>query len=128
MNLEENIRILLVDNDASVRKRLRVLLGSVPKFEIVGEAENGKLAMELTRKLLPDIVIMDIDTPAMNGIEATRWIALVSPDIKVIAYTSLDDEIRMMVESGATEPIYRFCGDKEIVSTIKSLFESQTRS
>jgi len=81
--------------------------------------------MELTQKLLPNIVIMDIDMPVTNGIEATRWITSVSPDIKVIAFASLEDEIRMMVTYGASDVVYKFCGDKEIVSTIKSLFESQ---
>ena len=128
MNTKENIRILIVDDDESIRKRLRTVLNAVPEFEIVGEAENGKIAMELTQKLQPDVVIMDVDMPVTNGVEATRWITSVSPNIKVIASTSLDEEIRMMVRSGASDLIYTFCGDKEIVSAIKSLFESEKQT
>jgi two-component system response regulator DegU len=123
MSIKKNIRILLVDDYAPIRKSLRILLESVPEFEIVGEAEDGIIAMELTQKLLPDVVIMDVDMPVKNGIEATEWITSVFPDIKVIAYTASNDDIGRMIKAGASGLLHKAYRAKEIISAIKSVSE-----
>lgn len=121
MSTKENIRILLVDDYASIRKRLRTLLESVPEFEVVGEAENGKIAMELTQKLLPDVVIMDLNMPITDGTEATRWITSVSSVIKVVAFISSNNDIRKMIEAGASDILLKTCKGKEIILAVKSV-------
>ena len=122
------IRTLLVDDYASIRKSLRILLKTVPGVEVVGEAEDGRIALELMHKLLPDIIIMDIRMPVMDGIEATRWITTVFPDVKVIAFTSCAEKstIRQMFEAGASGILLKGCGSVEIISAIKAVAEGKS--
>ena len=122
------IRTLLVDDYASIRKSLRILLKTVPGVEVVGEAEDGRIAMELMHQLLPDIIIMDIRMPVMDGIEATRWITTVFPDVKVIAFTSCAEKstIREMFEAGASGILLKGCGSVEIISAIKAVAEGKS--
>ena len=121
------IRILLVDDYPPIRKSLRTLLETIPDVEVVGEAEDGRIALELMHKLLPDVIIMDIRMPVMDGIEATRWITSVFPDVKVIAFTSCSDKsmIRKMFEAGASGFLLKGCGFVEIISAIKSCGREQ---
>lgn len=79
-----SIRIILVDDHEIVRYGLRCLINEQPNMEVVGEAENGRTAVSLTEQLVPDVVIMDISMPDMNGFEATRLILKKNPDVKVI--------------------------------------------
>ena len=122
------IRTLLVDDYASIRKSLRILLKTVHGVEVVGEAEDGRIAMELMHQLLPDIIIMDIRMPVMDGIEATRWITTVFPDVKVIAFTSCAEKstIREMFEAGASGILLKGCGSVEIISAIKAVAEGKS--
>ncbi len=87
-----SIRILLVDDHAVVRAGLRMLLGADPELLIIGEAENGAGGVALTQELRPDVVLMDISMPDMNGIEATRRIKQSCPDIAVLALTMHEDD------------------------------------
>lgn len=120
-------RILLVDDYAGIRKSLRILLKTVPGVEVIGEAEDGRIALELMHKLLPDIVIMDIRMPMLDGIEATRWITSVFPDVKVIAFASCAKKstIRKMYEAGASGFLRKGCGSVEIISAIKAVTEGR---
>jgi len=77
-------RILLADDHALVRKGLRALLATIPDFEVVGEAANGREALQRIRALTPDIVLMDISMPELNGLDATAHALRESPDLKVI--------------------------------------------
>ena len=118
-----SIRTLLVDDYASIRKSLRILLKTVPEVEVVGEAEDGRMALELVHKFLPDIIIMDIRMPVMDGVEATRWITTVFPNVKVIAFTSCSERntTRRMLEAGASDFLLKGCGPGEIISAIKAV-------
>ena len=80
-----SMKILIVDDHPLVRQQLRKVIGRISEVELVGEAENGKTAVFLARKMKPDMVIMDISMPVMNGIEATRQIINQNPGMKVIA-------------------------------------------
>ena len=121
MDSNKKIRILIIDNNESVRIHLRILLECVPEFEIIDEAEDGQTALELTQKLLPDIVIMDSFSPFMNAFDVTKWITSVLPATKVIAFVSSNDEIKMMIDSGASGLLHKACADKEIISTVKAV-------
>ena len=97
------MRILMVDDHALVRESLARLLSEEPDLEIVGEAWDGKLAVEMTRELLPDLVLMDITMPVMDGIEATRRICAECPAVRVIGLSMFThaEQARPMLEAGA---------------------------
>ena len=86
------IRILLVDDHAVVRAGLHMLLSADPELEIAGEAETGAEGVRLARELSPDVVLMDISMPDMNGIEATRRIKEQCPEVAVLALTVHEDD------------------------------------
>lgn len=81
------LRILIADDHPSVRAMLRNILESVPEWEVCGEAENGSLAVEMTARLRPDVIIMDVMMPECNGLEATRLVAEANTDVQVILTT-----------------------------------------
>jgi len=86
------VRILLVDDHAVVRAGLRMLLSADSQLEIVGEAENGAQGVRMARDLAPDVVLMDISMPDMNGIEATKRIKASCPSVAVLALTMHEDD------------------------------------
>jgi len=93
-----SIRILLADDHEIVRYGLRCLIEEQPDMEVVGDAEDGRTAVDLARQLKPSVVIMDISMPDMNGIEATRRILIECPEIKVIVL-SMHDKRQFVIET-----------------------------
>ncbi len=121
MNLAAHkIKILLVDDHKIIRDGIRALLQSITRFEIVGEAENGLIALEFTEKLHPDLVIMDVNMPAMDGIAATKIITEKFPTTKVLVLTmtSEQEHIKSMIEVGAGGYILKNSGQEELISAI----------
>jgi len=88
----DTIRILIADDQQPFREGLRALFHSIPDVEVVGEAATGEEAVTLTEKLQPDVVLMDIKMPGMNGIDATGQILSASPHISIIVLTMFDDD------------------------------------
>ncbi|MDY6784488.1 MAG: response regulator transcription factor [Cyanobacteriota bacterium] len=86
------IRVLLADDQSLVREGLSSLLDAQPDIEVVGEAENGKVAVERARSLLPNVVLMDVRMPVMDGVAATRALAQEAPEVKVLILTTFDDD------------------------------------
>jgi DNA-binding NarL/FixJ family response regulator len=84
----KKITVLLVDDHTVVRQGLRALLRAEEDIEVIGEAENGRLAVQLVRKTPPDVVVMDVAMPLMNGLEATRQILKNSPGTRILVLTS----------------------------------------
>lgn len=99
----EKISVLIVDDHAVVRQGLRTFLDLVDEVEVVGEAANGVAAVEQVQELLPDVVLMDLLMPELDGIEATRRIRALSPSTQVIALTSFseDDQVFAAIRAGA---------------------------
>jgi DNA-binding NarL/FixJ family response regulator len=97
------ISVLLVDDQAVVRRGIRTLLGQEPDLVVVGEAKDGRQAVAMTVRLDPDVVLMDIGMPVMNGIEATRKICEVAPRSRVLILSahSDDDYIKAVISMGA---------------------------
>src|SRR5437762_1778221 len=88
----EKITVIIVDDHAIVRQGLRTYLELQPDIEVVGEGANGKEAMSLVKEKLPDIVLMDLVMPVMDGVEATRAITSLSPSTRVIVLTSFSED------------------------------------
>jgi two-component system response regulator NreC len=117
------IRILLVDDHAVVRAGLRMLLGADPELEIVGEAENGAQALRLTGELAPDVVLMDISMPDMNGIEATRRIKVENQHAAVLALTMHEDDqyFFAMLAAGASGYVPKRAAPDDLISAIHAV-------
>src|SRR4051812_28409081 len=98
-----SISILLADDHKMMREGLRVVLTGRPDLAVVGEAENGRAAVELARALSPDVVVMDVSMPELNGMDATRRLAAEVPKAKVIALSMHADRryVARMLEAGA---------------------------
>ncbi|MDY7012472.1 MAG: response regulator transcription factor [Cyanobacteriota bacterium] len=86
------IRVLLADDQSLVREGLSSLLDAQPDIEVVGEAENGKMAVERARSLHPDVVLMDVRMPVMDGVAAAQAISQQAPNVKVLILTTFDDD------------------------------------
>ncbi len=95
------MRVLLADDHTLVREALRMMLEDEADIDVVGEASNGRLAVELARELHPDIVLMDITMPVMNGIQATRAIHAERPTVCIIGLSMHEHMDRVMEEAGA---------------------------
>ena len=95
--------VLLVDDDKDLRYMLRYLIESTTSFEVVGEAGNGEEAIDQTRKLQPDLIIMDVAMPVMDGVEATKRIKEMWPRTYVLGLTAFSDYPEVMLGSGASK-------------------------
>ena len=92
MTTDKPITVLLVDDHEVVRSGMRAYLGSHPAFQVVGEAASGQEAVRLVESLIPDVVLMDLVMPQMDGVEATRRVRAVSPRTQVVVLTSYHDD------------------------------------
>lgn len=122
------IRILLADDHKIIRDGLRNLVEKEPDMEVAGEAENGRRTVGLARKLGPDVVIMDVTMPDLNGIEATRQIRGECPNVKVIALSMHSDKrfVLGMLEAGASGYLLKDCAFEELSRAIRSVAGNQT--
>jgi two-component system, NarL family, response regulator LiaR len=123
------IRILLVDDHSVVRQGLRMFLGLDPDLEVVGEASNGAEGIELVRKLHPDVVLMDLLMPVMDGITAIQNLRKEFPDVEVIALTSIleDDKVVGAVRAGAIGYLLKDTQADELRRAIKAAANGQVQ-
>jgi DNA-binding NarL/FixJ family response regulator len=121
-------RVLLVDDHEVVRKGLRSLIDSRSEFEIVGEAINGKDAVEKTTRLKPDVVILDLSMPEMSGLEATRQIVQSVPQTQVLVLTIHDSEnmASAALQAGARGYVLKSDAGRELLTALISLREHKT--
>jgi two-component system, NarL family, response regulator NreC len=121
-------RILLVDDHTMIRQGLCSLLEKQPDIEVVGSVENGRKAVDIARELAPDLVIMDISMPNLNGIDATRKIVEEMGDVKVIALSihSSRHFVAEMLKAGASGYILKECLFDELVEAIKTVLNGGT--
>jgi two-component system, NarL family, response regulator NreC len=122
------IKVLLADDHAMMRGGLRMLLEQHAELAVVGEAEDGRETVRLAKKLSPDVVVMDIAMPDMNGIEATRQILADRPGAKVIALSMHSDRhfVSEMLKAGATAYLLKQCAVDELITAIKTVLKNQT--
>ncbi len=115
------ITVILADDHLVVRQGLRALLQAEPDIEIVGEAETGRQAVQLARSLKPDVVVMDIAMPELNGIEATRKITSEVPDSRVLILSSYSDEeyIGKLAEAGAAGYLLKVADFTDLIRAVR---------
>ncbi len=124
-SVTESIRVIVVDDESLVRAALRVFFESSSGFEVVGEASNGADAITLVRSTHPDVVMMDVQMPTMDGIEATRRLTREFPGIKVVALTTFSTErvIVPMLSAGASGFLVKDTAPDRILDAARLAYE-----
>jgi two-component system, NarL family, response regulator NreC len=121
--MRDKIHILLADDHAVVRQGFKMILGSQADMVIVGEAGNGREALELAEKLHPDVVVMDVSMPELNGIEATRRLAQASPRTRVLALSMHKDSVyvREILRAGARGYLLKDAIDCDLIAAVRAV-------
>ncbi len=124
----KKIRVLIVDDHTLVREGIRSLLALTANIEVVGEAADGGEALKKTRELVPDVVLMDLAMPLMNGLEATRRIRREFPGTKVLALTQYDDSeyVVPIIEAGARGFITKMSAFSELAVAIQATYRGES--
>jgi DNA-binding NarL/FixJ family response regulator len=119
---EKSIRILLVDDQTMFRDGLRVLLSTQPDFQIVGEAADGEQAIRKAAALHPDVVLMDLRMPVLDGAAATRRLRAVQPDVRVIVLTTFDEDAAIFdgLRAGATGYLLKDAPTEKLYEAIRA--------
>ena len=122
------IKILLVDDHKIMREGIRSMLEQESDLEVVGEAGNGREALDMFSETDPDVIIMDINMPDMNGTEATRQLRKISEKIKFIALSMHSDKyfVRDMLKAGASAYLLKDCSGQDIVTAIRSVYKGKS--
>jgi len=123
------IRVLVADDHAGFRHGLVALLLSDPGIEIVGEADDGREAVAMAARLLPDVVLMDLQMPGLNGIEATRKVLQEAPDVGVLVLTMFedDDSVFAAMRAGARGYVLKSAAPPEVLGTLRSVAGGEAR-
>ena len=122
------IRILIIDDHGLMRAGLRALLEDEPDLQVVGEGENGEEALRLVGEQQPDILLLDIGMPGMDGIEATRRLKRLNPQIRVLILTVYEEEslLREAIRAGAAGYILKRAAEEELVTAIRAVWRGDT--
>ncbi len=120
-----NLKVLLIEDYKMYRLGLSVFFENCPDIDLIGEAENGKTGVDLALQLKPDVVLMDIGLPVMDGIQATALIKKTNPDIKILIFTSResDDDVFDSLSAGADGYIMKGANEEQLVNAIKAVAE-----
>jgi two-component system response regulator NreC len=121
--MTDTIKVLIADDHTIVRSGLNMLLSSEPDIEVVGEASDGAAAVEMVERLRPDVVLMDIGMPVLNGFEATRRIKERLPDVNVLVLTMhrSDEYFFEMLEAGASGYVLKGAETNELISAVRAV-------
>jgi DNA-binding NarL/FixJ family response regulator len=125
METTTKLKIVLADDHAVVREGLRALIDRQADMEVVGEAADGRAAIELTDRLKPDVVVMDLSMPVMSGTRATKEMLWRNPDVKILALTVHEERsyLRELLEAGATGYLLKRAASEELVLAIRRVAE-----
>jgi DNA-binding NarL/FixJ family response regulator len=123
---QSRIRVLLVDDNRAFRSVVRLALRREPGIDVVAEATNGRAAIDAAESYQPDLVIMDVSMPVMNGIDATRVIRAAHPDMKVLVMTSSEEPIyrKMAADAGANAFLLKTTKSSAVLATIMEIVET----
>ena len=121
--MSQTIRILIVDDHTIVRKGIRALLGEIPDIEVVGEAADGQEAIVQADRLHPDVILMDLAMPRMDGIEATRQIKARQPESRILVMTSFatDEKVLPAIKAGARGYLLKESAPEDLVQGIRQM-------
>jgi len=122
------IKVLVVDDHVIVRKGIRALLATEPNIEVIGEAKNGQEAIAESERLQPDVILMDLVMPEMDGIEAIRYITSHQPGARILVLTSFatDEKVFPAIKSGALGYLLKDSNPEELVQAIHQVFRGES--
>jgi DNA-binding NarL/FixJ family response regulator len=123
-----SIKVLIADDHQIMREGLRTMLEKEPDIQVLGEAEDGRMVQRMAMELAPDVIIMDVAMPDLNGIEATRQIVAALPGIKIIALSMHDDRrfVLNMLKAGAAGYMLKDCAFKDLAKAIRVVMSHKT--
>jgi NarL family two-component system response regulator LiaR len=126
--MSNSIRVLIADDHAIVRKGIRALLATEPDIEVIGEAQDGRVAISEAARLRPDVILMDLVMPEVNGITAIRHIVAHQPEAGILVLTSFatDDKIIPAVKAGALGYLLKDSGPYELVQAIHRVHRGES--
>lgn len=121
----DKLRILLAEDHKTVREGVKLLVNAQPDMEVVGEADDGELALARAEELLPDIIILDISMPRMNGLKATKRLRLKFPDIKLLTLSRHTDDgyLQQLVAAGANGYVLKQSAPNHLINAIREVAE-----
>lgn len=119
----DKIKIVIAEDHLTVREGIKMLINSQTDMEVIGEAENGNAAIRETKKLSPDIVLMDVTMPELNGLKATKKIKQVCPETKVLVLTRHTDDayLQQLIEAGASGYVLKQSAHMELIHAIQAV-------
>ena len=124
----DKLRILLAEDHETIRDGLRLLVNSQPDMETVGEADNGRVAVQLAQELLPNVVVMDVSMPELNGLQATKQLKQKCPEVKVLTLTRHTDDgyFQQLLQAGAHGYVLKQSKSTELLRAIRAVAAGQT--
>ena len=122
------IKILLADDHRITRQGLRSLLNQQDDMEVIAEAQDGRTAVSLAKELMPNVIVMDVSMPEMNGMQATKQITSELPNVKVIALSMHSDALFVseMLKSGASGYLVKDCAFEELIRAVRAVMDKKT--
>lgn len=123
-----NLRIFLADDHETVRAGIKLLVDAQADMQVIGEASNGSDAVKQARKLLPDIIVMDISMPEINGLKATKKIRQICPDVKILTLTRHTDYayLQQLLQAGANGYVLKQSAPSELIRAIRVVAEGNS--
>lgn len=125
--MAKKIRVVVCDDHALFREGVKTILGSQPEFEVIGEAEDGREAVDLVVKLQPDVALMDISMPVLKGFDAARRVKKERPDVKILILTVYDDEdlVARCLDAGASGYVLKDSPPTQLIYAIEAVSRGQ---
>lgn len=122
------IRVLVADDHAIVRKGICALLATEPDIEVVGEAQDGREAIAEAKRLRPDVILMDLVMPRVDGVQAIRWITAKQPEVRILVLTSFDgdDKVFPSIKAGALGYLLKDSRPEELVRAIQQVHRGES--
>ena len=123
-DIKDSINVLLAEDHVVVRESIRQSLENEKNIKVIGEANNGREAVDMTKRLNPDVILMDISMPELNGIEATKEIKAFKPSVKILILTAYDYEqyIFSLLEAGAAGYLLKDVSSRELITAINTVY------
>lgn len=124
----DKLRIILAEDHQTVREGIKLLVNSQPDMEVIAEADDGEVAVKITKKLLPDILVMDISMPELNGMKAARRLKNACPGVKILTLTRHTDAayLQQLIKAGAAGYVLKQSAPTELIRAIRTVAEGNS--